>query len=121
MLEGDGLLVDTQPVSPRPPLAAAGHRLGRLDMRQWLTTIQTVDALVDEAIAADLFSVEHEQRLRVTDVWDDGRECAEMIAGWQGVRLPSRLAKRIVDASAPLTIDQEVRLRVLLAGSTGRP
>jgi hypothetical protein len=62
-----------------------------------------------------LFSIEGERRFTVTDSWDSGPECAEMIAGWQGTRLPDVLAKRIVAASPPLTIDQEVRLRVLRA------
>ena len=109
------MLVDTQPVSPQPPVAAAGCLIGQLDMRDWLKTIEAVDALTAETVEAGLYSIEHEQRFTVTDSWDSGPECAETVAGWQGTRLPDGLAKRIAAASPPLTVDQEVRLRLLRA------
>jgi hypothetical protein len=114
-LEAGGVVVDTQPVSPDPPVAANGRPLGRADMREWLRTIKAVDALVADSVDAGLYSIAREQRFIVTDGWDSGSECAETIAGWQGTRLPSALRKRIVAASPPLTVDQEVRLRVLRA------
>lgn len=86
-------------------------------MGQWLRTIEAVDALVAQSVDAGLYSIERELSFIVTDSWDSGPECAETIASWQGTRLPSALAKRIVAASPPLTVDQEVRLRVLRARS----
>jgi hypothetical protein len=109
------VVIDTQPVSPGPLVAAAGRPLGRADMGEWLRTIEAVDALVARSVEVGLFSIEDERRFIVTDSWDSGPECAETIAGWQGTRLPDELAKRIAAASPPLTIDQEVRLRILRA------
>ena len=43
-LEPGAALIDTQPVSPRPPVAAAKRPLGRVDMRDWLRTVEAVDA-----------------------------------------------------------------------------
>jgi hypothetical protein len=114
-LEPGGVVIDTQPISPDPLVAAAGRPLGQADMREWLQTIERVDALVAHSVDAGLFSIECEQSFIVTDSWDTGAECAETIAGWQGTRLPDALAKRIVSASPPLTVDQQVRLRVLRA------
>lgn len=114
-LKSGGLLIDTQPVSPHPPVAVSGSRLGRLDMREWLRTVEAVDALVARAVQAGVYSLEDEQRFIVTDSWDIGPECAETVAGWQGTRLSSALARRIAAAVAPVTIDQEVRLRLLRA------
>ena len=114
-LEAGGVVIDTQPVSPDPPVAGAGRRLGRVDMHEWLRTIEAVDALLEEALDEGLYSIERQQYFIVTDSWDSGPECAETIAGWQGTRLPTPLAKRIIAASPPLTVDQEVRLRVLRA------
>jgi hypothetical protein len=114
-LEPAGVAIDTQPVSPDPMVAAVGDPLGRADMRAWLQTIEAVDALVARSLDEGLFSIEGERRFTVTDSWDSGPECAETIAGWQGTQLPDALAKRIVAASPPLTIDQEVRLRILRA------
>jgi hypothetical protein len=82
-------------------------------MSEWLRTIGAVEAFVARMVGARLFSIELEQSFIVTDSWDSRPECAETIAGWQGTRLPDALAKRIVSAPAPLTVDQEVRLRVL--------
>ena len=45
-LAPDAVLVDTQPVSARAPVAAEGVTLGTLDMREWLETIKAVDELV---------------------------------------------------------------------------
>jgi hypothetical protein len=84
-------------------------------MREWLQTIEAVDALVARSLDEGLFSIEGERRFTVTDSWDTGPECAETIAGWHGTRLSDALTERIVAASPPLTIDQEVRLRVLRA------
>jgi hypothetical protein len=108
-------VIDTQPVSPDPLVFSAGSPLGRVDMREWLRTIEAVDALVARSVDAGLFSIEAERTFVVTDSWDSGPECAETIAGWQGTQLPDALAKRIATASPPLTIDQEVRLRILRA------
>ena len=114
-LAAGGIVIDTQPVSPDPPVAAAGRPLGRADMRQWLRTIDAVDALIAHSVDVGLYSVECEDRFIVTDCWDSAAQCAETIAGWQGTRLPSALRKQIVAASPPLKIDQEVRLRLLRA------
>lgn len=108
-------MIDTQPVSPDPLVSSVGRSLGRADMREWSRTIEAVDALVAGSVDAGLFSIEDEHTFVVTDSWDSGPECAETIAGWQGTRMPDALAKRIAAAAPPLTLDQEVRLRVLRA------
>lgn len=110
-----GAIVDTQPVSADPPVEAAGRRLGRLDMREWWRTVEAVDALLDQTIDAGLYSIQREQRLVVTDRWDSGPECAETVAGWQGTRVETRLAGRIAAGAPPLSVLQEVRLRILIA------
>jgi hypothetical protein len=110
-----GTLIDTQPISPDPPVAAAGRFLGRIDMHEWSRTIEAVDALLAQSLDQGLYRIESEERFSVTDAWDGGAECAEMIAGWQGTRLSEGLRQAIASASPPLTIEQEVRLRVLRA------
>ena len=84
-------------------------------MRDWLRTVEAVDALLAQTVDAGLFAVEGEQRFIVTDEWDSGAESAEMIARWHGTRLSSALARRIAAAAPPVSINQEVRLRVLRA------
>jgi hypothetical protein len=68
----EGRVVDTQPLSPRPEVFAAGERIGSLDMRDWARTIASVDGEIDQALAAGLFVVEAERRIVVTDAFDNG-------------------------------------------------
>ena len=115
-LKPGGLLVDTQPLSPRPPVRAGGVRLGELDMREWSETIAAVDRLFDQVIDG-LYLLETEQRFVVTDTFDTGHEFTELVSGWRGTRLSAALRARAADAEPPLTVDQEVRLRLLRARS----
>jgi hypothetical protein len=112
-LAPDGILVDTQPVSARPPVTADGGELGSLDMRDWLDTIHSVDELVAETIAARLYELERESRFVVTDTYDNGPECLDIVSGWLGTRIPPELTQRLAATTRPVTVQQEVRLRLL--------
>jgi hypothetical protein len=109
-----GLLVDTQPVSPQPPVEANGVRLGELDMREWGETIAAIDRLFDE-VTGSLYAVETEQCFVVSDTFDSGSEFVETVSGWRGTRVPAALAKRAEATAASLAVDQDVRLRLLRA------
>lgn len=110
-----GIVVDTQPLSPRPPVQAAGRRLGTLDMRDWRQTIDAVDGRIGEAIAAGLFAHDGERSCVVADEFDTGAELVEVVGRWRGTRIPVALAERALSALPPLRVDQEVRIRLLRA------
>ena len=112
-LAPDGILVDTQPVSASPPVASDGGELGTLDMRDWLDTIHAVDERFAETISAGLYELEHESWFVVTDTYDNGPECLEIVAGWRGTRVPPAVSQRLAVATRPVTVEQEVRLRLL--------
>jgi hypothetical protein len=112
-LAPDGILVDTQPVSARPPLASNGVKLGTLDMRDWLDTIHAVDELLAETIAARLYELQHESRFVVTDTSDNGPECLDTVSGWRGTRVPPGVSRRLAAATLSVTVQQQVRLRLL--------
>jgi hypothetical protein len=114
-LRAGGAIVDTQPVSAHPPVQDAAGPLGRIDMREWLDTVEAVDALVEQTIDEGLYSIAGEQRLTVADTWNSGPECADAVSGWQGTRLSSELADRVAAGAPPLTVPQEVRLRIMIA------
>jgi hypothetical protein len=107
-------LVDTQPLSPRPPVASSTGRLGSLDMREWTQKIRAIDDRFVRVLADGLFELEEERRFIVTDTFDNGPECAETVSDWGGTHLAPSLAARIRIAEPPLTVRQEVRLRVLV-------
>jgi hypothetical protein len=110
-----GLLVDTQPISPRPVVEADGVPLGTLDMRDWRATIDAVEDRVQHVLADGLFTMEEEDRLVVTETFDNGRELVETVSKWQGTSISRRLASRAEAAPPPLTVAQTVRLRILRA------
>jgi hypothetical protein len=66
----EGTVVDTQPLSPRPPVRSDGEQLGTLDMREWARTIRAVDEQIGRALDAGLFEVTDERWFVVTDVFD---------------------------------------------------
>ena len=110
-----GLLVDTQPVSPRSPVIADGTRLGTLDMREWRVTVDAVEERVQRVLAGGLFTLQDERSLVVSETFDNGPELVDAVAAWRGTKISGRLAHAARVAQPPLTVDQEVRLRVLRA------
>lgn len=112
-LAADGILVDTQPVSASPPLALDGGELGSLDMHEWLETIHAVDERFAETIAAGLYELEHESCFVVTDTYDNGAECLDIVSGWRGTRVPRDVSQRLAAATSRVSLQQEVRLRLL--------
>lgn len=113
VLVPDAIVVDTQPVSARPRVAADGKTLGALNMCDWSDTIQAIDKLVGETIAEELYELLHESRFVVTDSFDSGPECLETVAGWRGTRVPACVATELAASTSQVTVDQEVRLRLL--------
>jgi hypothetical protein len=109
----DAIFVDTQPVSAHPSVASGGVTLGVLDMRDWLETIRAVGELFAETIGAGLYELQHESRFIVTDTYDNGPECLETVGGWRGTRVPSDTSRRLAATASQVTVQQEVRLRLL--------
>jgi hypothetical protein len=109
----DGLLVDTQPISAHPRVTAGGGELGALDMREWIETIQAVDERVNETISTGRYDVTDERELVVTSIFDDGPDCLEIAGAWRGTRVPRPLADRLAVMRDRVTLEQQVRLRLL--------
>ena len=86
VLAPGGLLVDTQPISPRPPVDAKGARLGTLDMRDWRATIDAIEEQVQRVLADGLFTLDVERSLVVSETFDNGPELVETVSNWQGTR-----------------------------------
>jgi hypothetical protein len=49
----------------------------------------------------------------VTDSFDSGPECVEEVREWGGTKVPKALAAKLRAARPPITLEQEVRLRLL--------
>jgi hypothetical protein len=112
-LAADGILVDTQPVSASPPVASDGGELGSLDMHEWLDTIHAIDERFAETIAAGLYELQHESWFGVTDTFDNGPECLDIVSGWRGTRVSLGVSQELAAATSRASVQQEVRLRLL--------
>jgi hypothetical protein len=108
-----GLLVDTQPVGPQPRVTINGVEAGSLDMLEWMNTIAAVDSRVAELVEDGLFEIQQEDAVVVTDSFDNGDECLATVATWRDTSVPSCLARRLNAAQAAVTVEQDVRLRLL--------
>jgi len=109
-----GLVLDMQPIAPRPAVEADGKRLGSLDMREWRRlTIDPVAELVDDAIAGRLFEEQGERSYEVLDAFEDGKELVETGRDGTGTKNSRSRAARVERSAPPLTIREGVRLRLL--------
>jgi hypothetical protein len=107
-----GLLVDTQPVSLRLPVTLGGEPIGDLENEEWLETVATVDAEIDEAVAGGLFELRHEERYRVVHAFGSGSECLDEVSAWAGTAVPDDVAARLAQGAGTTTVEHDVRLRL---------
>ena len=108
-----GILVDTQPVALRLPVALDGEPIGELEDDEWLEIVAAVDAEIEEALAAGLFELQHEERYLVVHEFGSGAECLDVVAGWAGTTVPEHVAARLESADERVTVEQDTRLRLL--------
>jgi hypothetical protein len=110
-----GVVIDAQPVSPRPAVETSAGRAGTLDMRGWAKIIEAVDERVAETIDSGLWMDEGEHAYVVTDTFQSGDELIDTVKNWQGTQVPEALARRLSRAKGPAYVHQDIRLRVLRA------
>ena len=110
-----GIVIDTQPVSARPPVESQSRRLGTLDMREWARTIARIDGQIEETVRDGLFELRETQDFVVADEFDDGPELVEVTREWAGTRVDERVAQRVGRERSSVRLHQRIRLRVLEA------
>ena len=109
-----GLLVDTTPVSLRLPVALDDEPIGELEDDVWLETVAAVDPEIEQALAAGLFRLQHEERYVVVHEFGSGAECLDVVAGWAGTNVPEEVAARLRGSDSRVTVEQDTRLRLLV-------
>jgi hypothetical protein len=110
----EGVLVDTQPVSARLPVALAGEPIGELDDDEWLETVAAVGVEIEKTCGGvGLFELRHEECYSVVHEFGSGEECLEVIDSWAGTHVPADVAARLQQTFAAVTVEHDVRLRLL--------
>ena len=108
-----GVLVDTQPVSPRLPVTLDGEPIGELEDEEWLEIVAAIDAEIEQVLAAGVFELRHEERYSVVHEFGSGRECLDVVAGWAGTNVPEDVGALLEGGNARTTVEQDTRLRLL--------
>ena len=108
-----GVLVDTQPVSLRLPVALDGEPVGELEDDVWIEMVAAADRQIDKVLASGLFQLRHEEQYLVVHEFGSGAECLEVVAGWAGTTVPDDVAARLERGNGRATVEQETRLRLL--------
>ncbi len=106
------MLVDTQPVSLRLPVALGGEPIGELEDDEWLEMVAAVDTELEKTLVAGLFELRHEERYGVVHEFGSGAECLDVVGSWAGTRIPADVAARLDRGSGRATVEHDVRLRV---------
>ena len=112
-LDPGGLVIDTQPVSPLPPIEANSQYLGALDRREWARTIRSLDSQVERVIDDGLFELIDTSHFAVADEFGSGPELVEATRQWQGTSVSEAVAARIARETSSAQLTHAVRLRVL--------
>lgn len=120
-LEPAGLVIETQPISARPPVESRSGPLGTLDMREWARTIAAIDGQIEETLRDGRFQLRDVRHFVVTDEYDDGSELVEVTREWAGTRFDEGFAQRVGHERSPVRLHQTVRLRVLQTRRRGGP
>ena len=107
-----GVLVDTQPVSPRLPVALGGEPIGELEDDEWLEMVAAVDAEVENALTAGFFERRHEELYGIVHEFGSGDECLEVVGSWAGTTVPPAVVARLEHDSRLATVKHDVRLRL---------
>jgi hypothetical protein len=107
----DGILLDMHPIPPSTRVEVDGRSLGDLDDAEFMETVAQTEAALDETVAEGLFVFETELEFDWLERFDSGEELIEDVESWGDVRIPTRVAARILSAEPPIDLWERVVLR----------
>ena len=91
---GRSLRARRTPISPHPPVKAAGHEARHARHRAWRRTIDAMDRLMAETIDDESLRLDAGHTVVVTDAFDDREELVEAVRRWPGRGSSPALARR---------------------------
>jgi len=107
----EGVLLDMHPIPPSTRAEVDGRSLGELDDEEFMETVGQTEAALDETVAEGLFVFETELEFDWLERFDSGKELIEDVESWGDVRIPTRVAARILSAEPPVDVWERVVLR----------
>ena len=121
-LAAGGLVLDIHPLGHDFPVRAGERGLGFVDAREFSRIVRAMDAVVDRTIEEGLFEHARSLRRHVAERFDDAAEALEHVAGWENLRLPAPVRRRLSRASErPVEFVEAIEYRLLAKAPGRRP
>jgi hypothetical protein len=109
-----GLVLDIHPLGDHFPVLAGGKGIGFVDTRKFRDVLEAMNECVDESVSRGLFEELRSLRRHVVERFDTAAEALEEADGWDNLRLPASVRRRLQDTDAtPIDFIDTVRYRLL--------
>jgi hypothetical protein len=113
-LRPKGLLLDVHPLGLDFAVRAGRRGLGFVDTRRFARVVEAMNDGVEQTIAEGLFEQVKTLRRHVAERFDDAAEALEEADGWEHLRLPAAVRRRLRQADeTPVEFIDTIRYRLL--------
>jgi hypothetical protein len=113
-LRPEGLLLDVHPLGLDFAVRAGRRGLGFVDTRKFARIVEAMNDGLEQTVAEGLFEEVRTLRRHVAERFDDAAEALEEADGWEHLRLPAAVRRRLRQADeTPVEFIDTVRYRLL--------
>ena len=113
-LRPKGLLLDVHPLGLDFAVRAGRRGLGFVDTRKFAEVVEAMNEGVQQTVAEGLYEELRTLRRHVAERFDDAAEALEEADGWEHLRLPAAVRRRLRQADeAPVEFIDTIRYRLL--------
>ena len=113
-LRRDGLLLDIHPLGADFAVRAGERGLGFVDTRRFERVLAAMDASVREVLEEGKFAEVRSLRRHVTERFDTAAEVLEEADGWEHLRLPAAVRRRLrATEASPVELIDTIAYRLL--------
>jgi len=113
-LRPKGLLLDVHPLGLEFAVRAGRRGLGFVDTRKFATIVEAMNDALEQTVSEGLFEELKTVRRHVAERFDDAAEALEEADGWDNLRLPAAVRRRLRQTDeTPVEFIDTVRYRLL--------
>jgi hypothetical protein len=108
------LLLDVHPLGLEFAVRAGSRGLGFVDTRRFAEVVEAMNRSLEQTVSEGLFEELRTLRRHVAERFDDAAEALEEADGWENLRLPAAVRRRLQKAEeTPVEFVDTVRYRLL--------
>jgi hypothetical protein len=113
-LKLDGLLLDVHPLGLDFAVRAGSRGLGFVDTRKFAEVLEAMNRGVEQTLSEGLYEELTTLRRHVAERYDDAAEALEEADGWEHLRLPAAVRRRLRKTDEkPVEFIDTIRYRLL--------